>query len=238
MPAACRRLPPPLACRLVCSLARLLASWDEELQRQLRTRSPGPVMLANTTVLATCCSAISGASTVARAVGASPADALEVCRAARLVQGSGRLAAQLLMATPGSLPAGASTQQARDTLTFNVSRQFQAMARLLTLVYDRGIMSEFAEQAVPPSALLPWLRAILAALQAVPQGECLARGGRRGGQGTAERRFLRMFDARETLQYGGLAVRSGQSLGSMLPPNLNPTHPPPTFHPHPHLPCS
>lgn len=43
--AACRSLPPPAAaphCRLVCRLARQLASWDGELQRQLQTLTMAP----------------------------------------------------------------------------------------------------------------------------------------------------------------------------------------------------
>ena len=173
------RLRPPaaaLCCRLVCRLARQLASWDEKLQWQLRAMDTDSELHIANAMLLECFPATGGAATVASALAASREDALEVCRAARLLQGSGRLQAELLMARVQSAPAGASTQLARSLLAGSVRAQFRGMTSCLLLASDSGALGDFAQQVVAPNALLPWLRAGLAALEVVPLREFMPVG--------------------------------------------------------------
>ena len=130
-----------------------------------------------------CSCAIVGAATVARALAASREDALEVCLAARQLQGNGRLQVELLTTMVQNHPARANTQMARRLLTGSIIAQFKALMLCLLLAHKGRVLSEFAQQAVPPSTLLPWLRAALAALQVAPLRECLLWGWCEGVDG-------------------------------------------------------
>ena len=105
-----------------------MASWDGELQRRLRTLDNGPEQSSVMVMVLACSCAISSAATVAVLLAVSAGEALKVCLATRLVQGSGRLQIERLMTAVQGRPAGASTQFAHDLLTGSVMAQFEAMS--------------------------------------------------------------------------------------------------------------